>query len=200
MGNDGTDAPCSSPAVEPSWMTFLPVKLFVGILFQPQLEWSGILEKLESEIGDADFISKSVPFSHSTYYENEMGPGLLKAFVGIKAPFDPADLSKVKQQTCGIEQEFRIGDQRTINLDPGLVTLHNVILASTKNFSHRIPLQDGIYAEVTLLYQNGGYQALPWSYPDFQFPFYQSALLNLRALHKTQLEVHSRSIMQERPA
>jgi hypothetical protein len=41
-------------------------------------------------------------------------------------------------------------------------------LASTKDHAHRIYLNDGIYAEVTLAYRRGGWQAFPWTYPDYR--------------------------------
>jgi hypothetical protein len=41
------------------------------------------------------------------------------------------------------------------------------VLASGKNFSHRIYIGLGIYADLTLIYQKGSFQKLPWTYPDY---------------------------------
>ena len=41
------------------------------------------------------------------------------------------------------------------------------VLASGKNFSHRIYIGGGIYADLTLIYQKGSFQKLPWTYPDY---------------------------------
>ncbi|MEI8217519.1 MAG: DUF4416 family protein, partial [Elusimicrobiota bacterium] len=55
-----------------------------------------------------------------------------------------------------------------MNIDPGYVTPAKVVLASTKDYSHRIYLSDGIYAEVTMMFQKGSYVFLPWTYSDYQ--------------------------------
>jgi hypothetical protein len=49
-----------------------------------------------------------------------------------------------------------------------LLTAHSLILASGKNFSHRIYLRDGIYAEVTLIVKGAQLDVLPWTYPDYR--------------------------------
>jgi len=61
---------------------------------------------------------------------------------------------------------------RPLNLDPGYLTEAKLVLASTKDHAHRIYLGRGIYAEVTLHYQNGRWQSHDWTYPDFQRPDY----------------------------
>ena len=58
---------------------------------------------------------------------------------------------------------------RPINIDPGYVSYSKIILASAKNFSHRIYLRSGIYAEVTLNYRRDkGWQFFDWTYPDYK--------------------------------
>ena len=71
---------------------------------------------------------------------------------------------------------------REAHLDGG-----KLVLATTKNYSHRIYLGDGIYAEVTLIYRNKGYVALPWTYPDYATEDYQQILRQVRALYLSQL-------------
>jgi hypothetical protein len=80
-----------------------------------------------------------------------------------------------------MEKRFRGPDhKRRVNLDPGLLSLYNLVLASTKSFAHRIYLRDGIYAEVTLLYQAGKFSPLAWTYPDYQTDVCQEFLLRCR--------------------
>ena len=81
--------------------------------------------------------------------------------------------------------------RRSVNLDPGMLTLGRLMLASTKDNAQRIPLRDGIYAEITLLYRKGKFEALPWTYPDYRSAAYHDVLLNLRARYKRQLEADS---------
>ena len=54
-----------------------------------------------------------------------------------------------------------IDGKRCINLDPGYLTLAKIVLASTKDYSHRIYLKDGIHAEVTLIYSKETKEYLP---------------------------------------
>ena len=73
---------------------------------------------------------------------------------------------------------------RKINLDPGLLSLSSLILATTKNNVHRIPLQKGIYGEVTLMYVNREYQTLPWTYADYRTPAFHEIFKEMRTLLK----------------
>jgi len=170
---------------------FLPVKLFIGCLFQSQFEFSKFLKRATSIWGDLDYQSDVFDFSHTRYYEPEMGPQLKKCFVGFKnlVSTDAKTLASIKLKTQEFEVTF-LDDMghRVVNLDPGVVTLYNVMLLTTKNFSHRTPLMDGIYSELTVLYHKTGWQALPWTYPDFLLNTYQNVLTTLRKNYKVQLE------------
>ena len=59
-------------------------------------------------------------------------------------------------------------ESRPLNLDPGYVTDAKLVLASTKNHAHRIYLDSGIYAEVTLYYQGRQWKHWNWTYPDYR--------------------------------
>ncbi|MGA2381317.1 MAG: DUF4416 family protein [Spirochaetia bacterium] len=50
-----------------------------------------------------------------------------------------------------------------------------------------VPLADGIYAEITLLYSKGSFRALGWTYPDFRSSVYLDVLNEIRSLYKVQL-------------
>lgn len=167
--------------------SFQPLKLFVGILFSENIALSTILEKLEHLFGPITLTSDLFPYTHSTYYDTEMGPGLTKCFVVFETLINPEKMSQIKLQTNKIEDQFQKNSNRTVNLDPGTLSLHNIVLLSTKNFYHRIPLQDGIYAELTLTYSNRMYNTLPWTYPDFKFDDYQSFFLTVRKEYHAQL-------------
>jgi hypothetical protein len=70
-----------------------------------------------------------------------------------------------------------------VNLDPGLLTPENFILATGKNFSHRVYLGNGVFADLTLVYRNGGFHPLPWTYPDYASEEVRSLLRDLRREH-----------------
>ena len=101
-----------------------------------------------------------------------MGSPLLKTFWAFERPADAGELAPWKQQTNAWELDFarsREGDVvRPLNLDPGYLTLGKLVLASTKDHAHRIYLQAGIYAEVTLGYRNRRWHNWEWTYPDYR--------------------------------
>ena len=77
--------------------------------------------------------------------------------------------------------------KRPVNLDPGYLEHSKVILASTKNFYHRMYLCRGIFGEVTMHFRNGAYEFFPWTYPDYKSPEYQKFFLELRTIYREQL-------------
>ncbi|HNY92028.1 MAG TPA: DUF4416 family protein, partial [bacterium] len=57
--------------------------------------------------------------------------------------------------------------RRRVNLDPGYSEAAKLVLATTKNFGHRIYLGQGIYGDVQLFWRKGRFQSNPWTYPDY---------------------------------
>lgn len=146
-----------------------PAKLFMAVMHRPDFDTAPLLEQLVDRYGKADFRSAPYLFG-STYYEAEMGPGLVKYFVSFGQLLSQDRLSGVKRWTNTLEEHAADARGRLCNLDPGIVTHYSVILATTKGYAHRIYLGEGIYAEPTLLFRRGSLEALPWSYPDYQTP------------------------------
>lgn len=144
------------------------VLLFSGIISQE--ENIAKLGEILNPIGEIDFVSEVLPFDNFTdYYAEEMGKGLLRCWVLFKGIKPLEDLHKVKLLSNEIENRFSVSGKRTINIDPGYITLSNVVLFTTKNYSHRIYISDGIYAEVTLVFsKKEGFKELPWTYPDYK--------------------------------
>ena len=117
-----------------------------------------------------------------------MGEDLVKYFVDITPLLLAESMSSLKLKTQVIEDHFKVDQRRQVNLDPGWLTLYQVGLLSTKPFSHRLCLQDGIYGEVTLLYQRKQWVSLPWTYPDFTQSPTQDYLSTLRTTYQQALE------------
>jgi hypothetical protein len=168
---------------------FPPSKLFIGIIYNDESLVKGLLAIIENEFGKLDLISEPIDFCHTSYYQKEMGDNLIKRFICIKELWNPENIYKAKLVTDKIENTYTTKNKRNINLDPGSLTLHNIILLSTKNFMHRIPLADGIYAELTLIFNKRAnkYQDLPWTYPDYKTSEYQKILLDIRKTYKKEL-------------
>ena len=114
-----------------------------------------------------------------------MGPDLTKRLVSFERKIDPQTLPSVKRRTNEIEAESAVSGRRRINLDPGILDLNRFILATTKNRGHRIPLSDGIYGELTLLFVRGAFRPLPWTYADYRSESVQNDLKKIRLTLKS---------------
>ncbi len=145
-----------------------PLKLICAILYPTLLYLEESFSLLSDTFGPIDSVSASFPFDYSAYYESEMGMGLTKCFVSFKNLVNPEQLAEIKHTTNKCEEKLAQMSLRKVNFDPGALSLHNVILLTTKNYTHRIPLQKGIYAELTLMYTKGTFHFLPWTYPDYK--------------------------------
>ncbi len=107
-------------------------------------------------------------FQYTEYYQQEMGAPLLKLYYTFQKTIPPQDIVKAKLYTNQIEDRYGIDGKRQINLDPGYIELPKLVLATTKNFSHRIYLNKGIYGDIQLVWRGGAFQTNPWTYPDYK--------------------------------
>ena len=165
----------------------LPVKLVIGVLYSD----SELLEKakgrLEEKYGQMDYISPFFEFTASNYYNVEMGSPIYRLFFSIQKMIFPDQIAKIKLETNVIEDSLAVENRRKINLDPGYLDYDKFVLASAKYNWAKIYLENGIYADMTLKYQDRSYSPLPWSFPDFQSGIYTDTILHIRALYKLQL-------------
>ncbi len=138
--------------------------------------------------GDPVLQSPLFAFRETAYYQQTMGEDLKKVFWGFAPGFEPSGLPSVKLATNAWETEFarqRNAELRPLNIDPGYLTLGKLILASTKDFTHRIYLEQGIFAEVTLFYQRGQWEHHRWTFPDYRRADYQEFFSECRQyLHR----------------
>jgi hypothetical protein len=153
------------------------------------VEWAQ--DRLRHFLGPIALVSIPFEFTQTRYYEPEMGAGLRKYFLVMNDLVAPEGLADFKLQTNALEAELarsgRFPEQRPLNLDPGLLSLGKFVLATTKDQSHRIPLRDGIHAEVTLRFQAGRFEPWPWTYADYQLPFVQQFLAEAREWYRQRL-------------
>lgn len=141
---------------------------------------------VSNEWGEAASASELFVFDETDYYSDEMGHPLFKLLCLFQNPFDPGSIADAKLYTNSIEKRFSEEGNRKLNIDPGYITLTKVVLATTKNYSHRIYIAKGIYAEITLSWKKGVFRANPWTYPDYQRPaviaFFNKSRKKLRTL------------------
>ncbi len=169
-----------------------PVKLIIGILAADQQCLTAAIDTIKAKFGKIDLLSETWPFDQTDYYKDQTGPNILRMFVTIEKLIDPGKLAKIKHKTNKLEQNlaFQLNRDfyRPVNLDPGLIEPSKLILATTKNYSHRIYIGQKMYAEVTLLYDKGTWQPLPYTYPDYKQQCYFDFLTKVRAKLLEQLK------------
>lgn len=141
--------------------------LFASIMFQGEVDLGKILNDLTCTVGAITEQTPVEEFTQTTYYEKEMGAHLLRTFVLFEPLVARGVLSEIKLKTNAIEESFADDGNRSVNIDPGYIALEHVILATTKGYAHRVYLDNGIHADLTLMYRNGSYRPLEWTYPDY---------------------------------
>ncbi|MBI5826540.1 MAG: DUF4416 family protein [Deltaproteobacteria bacterium] len=145
------------------------VKLIASLFTAEAGLFGEVLKRLEDRFGPADLLSEPMEFSHTAYYDSEFGGPIRRKMASFEPLMEIGELAEIKLFTNALEDEYlREGGGRRINIDPGYLTLDKLVLASCKDFSHRIYLSGGVYAEVTLMYVGHGFTALPWTYPDYR--------------------------------
>jgi hypothetical protein len=171
---------------------FSPVKLICGIIAAQYDVFSRSAAYLTERFGPIDFSSGFIEFEFTDYYEKQMGKGLKRKFVSFRDMMAPENLSEAKIQTNSLEDEIKkeFGSvERPVNLDPGYITPAALVMATAKDFAHRIPLQKGIYAHLEFLFGKNDVKILDWTYPDFRTEEYQRFFLEVRKIYLQQLKI-----------
>lgn len=164
-------------------------KLLVAVIINGRENFDTLLGLLSQKFGEVERLSLWYDFDFTTYYEPEMGAPLYRRFIVFKEPIAQATLPDIKLWTNQIENTFLNEDgKRHVNLDPGYLTLERFILATGKNFTHRVYLRDGIFADLTLIYTKGGFQVLPWTFPDYATETIRNFLAEVRQAYYLELK------------
>jgi hypothetical protein len=144
-----------------------PAKLIIGIFAKDKKIIDPVASELSSQFGQVDLVSSWMDFKYTSYYEPEMGSPLVRRMFAFKQLIEQSELASIKIATNQIEKTYSRAGRRGANIDPGYMLHERFVLASGKNFSHRIYIDLGIYADLTLIYQKGSFQKLAWTYPDY---------------------------------
>lgn len=170
--------------------TFSPVKLICGIIASEEPIFKRAEEHLVQLYSSIDHTSPLLKFNFTDYYQRQMGKNLKRKFLSFTRLISPEKLSEIKLRTNEIEEEIKKelrASHRIINLDPGYLTSSALIIATVKDFAHRIPLQHGIYAHLELLFGKKEIHTLSWTYPDYQTEQYQNFFRDVRKTYLSQL-------------
>ncbi len=161
--------------------------LVVGLLASDECKRTRALTKLSARFGAPFYVSAPLPFTRTSYYEREMGTGLNRRLAAFCQLVREGCLPLIKKHCISLEHDFSAQGKRALNLDPGLLNAGSLILASTKAAAHRLPIGGGIYGELTLLWQSGMFNPLPWTYPDYASQTYRELYSGLRSRYLWQL-------------
>lgn len=142
-------------------------KIFFGLIYRNLEQCEKTIELIKS-LAPIDIESNEIPFDFTDYYNEEFGSLLKRKWVSIDKKIPENELVHFKQTSIEWEKELAIDNKRTVNCDPGGISESKVVLVTTKNYSHRIYIGNGIYGEVTLIYKNKTFKPLEWTYPDYQ--------------------------------
>lgn len=144
--------------------------LFLALLFASKEVIESALPILRERFGVILIESPESAWSHSHYYDKELGTPVLRRFIFFSSLFDAATLPEIKLETNRLENAFSHEGKRRINVDPGYITSSKVVLASAKDYSHRLYLGKGIYGEVALYFQGNRFHPMPYTYQDYREP------------------------------
>ena len=168
-----------------------PAKLFIGLIVHAKDRASAVTEALTDAFGPVDLISPWLPFNFTDYYKTEMGSPLYRRIFAFIPLIDQAALVDIKLATNELEKRWSKNEKRQINLDPGFVLAERLVLATGKNFAHRIYLDKGIYADLTLVFRKDRFRVLPWTYPGYRQPGMQAFFINVRSKYIHDLKQRS---------
>ena len=176
--------------------TFQRVTPVVAMLSADPAHFEAARGPLEELLGPVELCSELFAFNPTEYYTPSMGANLKRCFFAFHNFADPANLAVWKIATNALEERLKAVlapggvPERPINIDPGYVTGAKFLLASTKDFAHRIYLRDGIFAEITLSFRAGRWLSHPFTFPDFKSGIYDAFLKRVRDnhLHKSRTQ------------
>lgn len=167
----------------------LPGRAFLSVLSACREEvWPTLRPCLEEILGRIDYESQPIPFSRTSYYDAELGSPISRLVLSFERPLPLDGLADIKLATNRLETRWARDGRRLFNLDPGYVTQERLVLATGKNFTHRVYLSQGIWADLTLIFQGGDWCDLPWTFPDYATPEVKKHLTRIRDMYRESLK------------
>ena len=144
-----------------------PAKLVIGMFMKNKALCRDVVGRLCESFGPIDMVSRWLPFLETDYYAAEMGAPLFRRLIAFLTLVQQDALAGIKRLTNELETRFAANGNRAVNIDPGYLVAERFVLSTGKNFTHRIYLREGIYADLTLIYREGRFLPLDWTYPDY---------------------------------
>ncbi len=169
-----------------------PAKLVVSVFMKDKGIFDSVFKDLEKIGGPVDIMSKWLDFNFTDYYYKEMGVPLFRRLVAFKPLIEQEQLASIKLRTNAIENTHLEEDQRRVNIDPGYLLASRFILATGKDYSHRVYIGSQIYADLTLMWSKQGFKTLEWTYPDYASEDVFEFLEKVREKYRLDLKSYKR--------
>lgn len=167
------------------------VKLIVGMISNDTELMLKTERIFERKFGPIDFRTSLLDFAFTDYYEPEMGRNLKRQFISFRKLIASERLADIKLYANSVEFQHSAdkgSPSRRINIDPGYLTEAKFVLATTKDHQHRIYLNKGIFAEVTLKYVEKTFLPCEWTYRDYQTKEYVDIFNEIRKIYVQQIK------------
>ena len=165
-----------------------PAKLIIGMFTRRKELVSAAAPMLMESFGPVDIVSPWFPFDFTDYYAREMGTPLFRRMLVFKTLIPQDALADIKLTTNALEAQFAVNGDRQINMDPGYLLMERLVLATGKNYAHRIYIGKNIYADLTLIFHRNDFQTLPWTYPDYAHDDIRNFLITVRKKYMMDLK------------
>jgi len=143
----------------------LPV---LGVIAARGISLEDVLRTTNVELFETALKTETIPFDFTDYYREEMGTELTRCWCAGGRLVPATALVDYKLASITLENRWRDRGARRVNLDPGYVSALQMVLATTKQLPQAVYLGKGVYALVELIYRDGVFGNLPWTYPDYR--------------------------------
>jgi len=155
-------------------------KLIIGIMYSEDHILAQTLFRLIQKFGPIEINGPLIPFTFTDYYQEEMGQNLKKSYFAFVQKINQQFLPEIKQFTNAVEQQLSKESKRMVNIDPGYVTEHQVVLASAKEHPHRMYLANGVYGQIVLIYSRNQWIPVDKTFEDYKQKEVQEFLISVR--------------------
>jgi hypothetical protein len=166
----------------------VPGKALLGVLFQKNQDYQELKQYIEKIGFEVELESEEMKFDFTDYYDKEMGSELRRIFVSLKGIYPLDESVLFKHETIEWESKWRVNNFRTVNIDPGYLDLHKLILLSGKQGPQKIYLGQRVWADLCLLRKSGHFQTLPWTFPDLRNGFHHIFFEKVRDIFKKDIK------------
>ncbi|MBU1084428.1 MAG: DUF4416 family protein [Candidatus Omnitrophota bacterium] len=164
------------------------VKLVASIIYKSDKMREIAEKKIEGVLGRKEALEKELTFDLTDYYYGEMGGPLRRKLLCFKGLADKENIEEIKIRTNRLESKLAVDGKRTVNIDPGYITEAKLVLLTTKDYVHRVHIGKKIFAETTLHFCGGRFNAWPWTYPDYASEEIRAYFESVRGLYVEQLK------------